>query len=447
MRVLIVGRWAKEEALARCLEEEDGIRLYAFMGGKNRNIAALARDFVIGDCRRVSAIRKYALSRSVDMAVVGATRALAHGAVDALEAVGIPCMAPTRAAFRLESDKAFVRRLMEEHAIAGMPDFAVFDDPRDAVRHLEATEEQVAVKPVGLTDGFGVKVMGRQLRDEAEAKRYVRRIFEEDIGGLPRVVIEERLRGEEFSLQAFVDGTNLSFTPVVRDYKLLEEGEGGINTGGMGSYSDADHRLPVLAERHYRDAASIMRRVIHVLREDLGAPYRGVLVGQFILHGDEVMLLEFNGRPGDPEFLNVAAVLETSLLDIFETARTGRLDRLTVSYENRATVCKYLIPEGYPDPRGPMRFAIDEEKVARRGASVHHSCAELSEGVYEPGPRGVAITGVGDTLGEADRVCEECIGLAEGDPLCHRRDIGTPALTFHYREPVPDREARVARAS
>src|SRR5208337_2163246 len=183
-------------------------------------------------------------------------------------------------------------------------------------------------------------IMGEQV-DRAEAIAYVR-----SLNG--KAVIEERLLGEEFTLQAFVDGTHLVPMPLVQDHKRAFEGDVGPNTGGMGSYSLPDHMLPFVTQADYKKAIGIMKSAVAAM-ERKGQSYKGVLYGQFMNTAQGPKVIEFNARFGDPEAMNVLSLLTSDLSEIVYRIVEGSLSPSHAEFAPQATVCKYLVPEGYPD--------------------------------------------------------------------------------------------------
>ncbi|HXW98549.1 MAG TPA: phosphoribosylamine--glycine ligase, partial [Methanomicrobiales archaeon] len=235
MKLLLVGSGGREHAMAEAIARNGEVSLSAFMGKRNPGIARLAAGIQIGKETDAAAVRNFAVKERVDSAIIGPEAPLEAGIVDLLEESGVPCAGPTRAAARLETDKAFCRDLMAAHGIAGCPRYRVFRDPAEAAVFIGDHDGDLAVKPVGLTGGKGVRVMGEQV-DREGAMAYARSLSD-------GVVLEERLVGEEFTLQAFVDGKHLVPAPLVQDHKRAFEGDEGPNTGGMGSYSMPDHGL------------------------------------------------------------------------------------------------------------------------------------------------------------------------------------------------------------
>ncbi|MFD1568031.1 phosphoribosylamine--glycine ligase, partial [Halolamina litorea] len=344
--VLVIGGGGREHAIVRALA--DDAEVYALSSNRNPGIDALAAGMEIADGTDTDAVVDYAEEIGADAAVVGPESALAAGVADALDDAGVFTFGPTAEAARIETDKAYQREFMAENDIPGTPGFETFDAADAAADYVESIDDDVAVKPAGLTGGKGVRVTGDQV-SHAEAAAYVRE------SGHDEWVIEERLVGEEFTVQAFVADGVVRPTPAVQDHKRAYEGDEGPNTGGMGSYSDAGPTLPFMTEADYLAAVDVLDATVEAL-----PAYTGVLYGQFMLTAEGPKVVEFNARFGDPEAMNVLPVMETPLLDVVTAARDG--DTLPEpTFENRATVCKYAVPAGYPtDPESGAEIEVDE---------------------------------------------------------------------------------------
>ena len=413
MKVLVVGGGGREHAITRALSCNSDVKLFSVMARKNPGVARLAERVLLTDETNIPDIVRFATENGLDAAVIGPEAPLEAGIVDHLEAAGIPCVGPTRAAARIETDKAFCRRLMERHGIAGCPEYRVFHDPEEAGRFIEAYDGDLAVKPIGLTGGKGVRIMGEHV-DVAGAVEYVR-----EIGG--DVVLEERLLGEEFTLQAFVDGEHLVPMPLVQDHKRAYEGDVGPNTGGMGSYSLPDHMLPFVTRADYEEALRIMEDTVAAMRDE-GTLYRGILYGQFMNTREGPRVIEFNARFGDPEAMNVLSLLESDFSGIVRHIVEGDLSPAHVRFANQATVCKYLVPEGYPEApaaREPLTLGDSGD------ALLYYANVEERDGaLYTRTSRTLAFVGRGETLGEAEAIAEKAASSVTGR-VFHRRDIGT----------------------
>ena len=414
-RVLLVGGGGREHAIARAIAGSDrDADLYACASNRNPGIDSLADGYETLDENDPDAVRDYAASVDATLAVIGPESPLDAGVTDALDAAGIYTFSPRQAEAQLECDKAFQREFMAENGISGTPEFAVFEDVEAACDYVEGSDGDVAVKPHGLTGGKGVRVTGDQLT-KAEAVEYMCESDWDDW------VIEERLVGEEFTIQAFVADGAVRTTPAVQDHKRAYEGDEGPNTGGMGSYSDATFELPFMEPGDYGDAVAIMEETVAAMPD-----YKGVLYGQFMLTADGPKVVEFNARFGDPEAMNTLPVLETDLLDVLVAAREGEaLPEL--EFSGQATVCKYAVPEGYPtDPEGGTPIEVDEESAG--DALLYYASVDAREdGIYTTTSRSFAVIGVADSIAEAESIAEGALA-AVGAGLRVRHDIGTADL-------------------
>jgi phosphoribosylamine--glycine ligase len=314
---LLVGNGAREHAIAEAACRNANVRLFAFMSANHPGISSLVRksggDAKVGDIHSPQQVAAFSEGKSISLAFPSPDAVLAAGVTDALLVAGVMCAAPTKEAARLEWDKSYCRELLRDFKVPGSPKFGIFDDAREAHSFIDSMGGQVAVKPSGLTGGKGVKVTGFQLKDASEAKQYATELLSSKLGGAVNIVIEEKLDGEEFSLQAFSDGSKVWGMPAVQDHKRAYEGDIGPNTGGMGSYSDTNRLLPFMKKRHYDDALSIMQKTIEAFRKKTGKPYVGVLYGGFMATRDGVKLIEYNARFGDPEAMNVLSILASDL--------------------------------------------------------------------------------------------------------------------------------------
>ena len=420
--VLLVGGGGREHAVGRALADSEAT-LYACAGNRNPGIARLAEGVETLETTNPTAVRSYAEEVGATLAVVGPEAPLEAGIADALDDAGVYAFGPQEAEARIETDKAFQRRFMAEHDIPGCPDFETFEDMEAACEYIDEYDDDLVVKPAGLTGGKGVRVMGDQVTAE-EAKEYIRTSEYE------RIVLEERLVGEEFTIQAFVANGQLRVTPAVQDHKRAYEGDDGPNTGGMGAYSDASLELPFISEAEYNEAVDVLRATVDALEG-----YKGVLYGQFMLTADGITVVEFNARFGDPEAMNTLPVLNTDFLDVLVAAREG--DSLPkLSFSPRATVCKYAVPDGYPtDPEAGAKVTIDDDDVARIAEArdgdallYYASVDEREDGIYTTTSRSFAVVGVAETITDAEAIADAAIREAGEEGLRVRHDIGKPDL-------------------
>lgn len=420
MKALLVGGGAREHAIAKRLSESS--ELYAVMKNNNPGIAKLAKKVLLEADTNAEKIAEFAAQEKPDFAFVGPDAALAAGVADAIEAKGIPCVGPSQKAALIETDKLFCRQFLLENGIDCNPGFFAFDDGDYAAEFLRGMRKAV-VKPLGLTGGKGVKVMGEQASLE-EAQEYAKSLVEKD--GM--VLIEECLEGEEFSLQAFVSGDKIVEMPLVQDHKRAFENDVGPNTGGMGAYSDSNHLLPFVTLEEKNKAFDAMKQTVRALKEN-GIEYKGILYGQFMLTKKGPKLVEYNARFADPESMNVLSLLQTDFTQICLKIIDGTLSQNDVQFEKKATVVKYLVPEGYPtNPLKGSEVLVDEKKIdALKGELFYASVSQENGKLITGGSRALAVLGKGDSIEEAHEIAEKCAATV-GGKLFYRKDIGTKEL-------------------
>jgi phosphoribosylamine--glycine ligase len=431
LKVGIVGKDGRTTAMTRGLEASPRVTRPVLLLSNGRGLAGLQEALDAAERHRP------------DLVVIGPEEPLALGVVDELQSrFGIRAVGPTQALARLESSKSFTRELLAKHKIPGNPRHRVFAS-LDGVEAYLSSLGQFVIKPDGLTGGKGVKVSGDHLQSVADGVSYCRELL--GTAGA-RVVIEEKLEGEEFSLQSFCDGTHVADMVPVQDHKRAHDGDTGPNTGGMGSYTGEDHSLPFLTPSMLAEASAINRQVAAALAKETGQKYKGILFGGFMATGSGVKLLEYNARFGDPESLNVLSLLETDLCEIFEAIVDERLDRVPVRFKRRATVCRYIVPEGYPAHPvvNGLITAMPEETETLK---VYPAAVEpRGDAFLMTGSRALALVGLGATLDEANRIVEDAARSVTG-PVFYRKDIGTRALIDRRVSHMRTLLARAAAAS
>ena len=242
----------------------------------------------------------------------------------------------------------------------------------------------------------------------------------------PNVVIEDKLEGEEFSLMCFTDGKTVLAMPTVQDHKRAFNDDLGPNTGGMGSYSCGDHLLPFLKREDVEEAIKITGNVIGAIHKKTDQLFKGIIYGGFIITKDGVKLIEYNARFGDPEVMNVLPLLKTDLVTIFNGIINGQLRDIEVEFEKKATVCKYIVPEGYPGE------TVDGEKISIGEIPIntklfYSSVNKKEDGIYMTSSRAIGVVGIGDEIKDAEQIAEQAVSCVKGK-VFHRSDIGTDKL-------------------
>ncbi|MBD3330709.1 phosphoribosylamine--glycine ligase [Candidatus Peregrinibacteria bacterium] len=426
-KILLIGNGAREHVMAETLKNSrHGVELFAVGKTKNPGIADLCEEYMLADVCDEDSIREFANRVRPDMAVIGPEAPIAEGITDMLLENGIKSASPLASVGRLETSKSFARDLLTKYKIPGNPKYKVFFNEDGLSDIFDELGDDFVVKADGLKGGKGVKVSGDHLNGKEEGMNYARECLEE----AGRVVIEEKLVGQEFSLMCFCDGQSISAMPCVQDHKRAYEGDKGPNTGGMGSYSAPDHLLPFLSNKDVNEAFYINERVLEAIYKETDAHFKGVMYGGFILTKNGVKLIEYNARFGDPEVMNVLPLLKTDFVDVCDAIINDSLDELELEFEHKATVCKYVVPEGYPDnPVKNEQVNVSEEILTNEpGLKLYYaSVDERDDGLYLAGSRALAFVGIAETIEEAEAKAQKAVESVKG-PVFFRKDIGTREL-------------------
>ncbi|MCQ2085815.1 MAG: phosphoribosylamine--glycine ligase [archaeon] len=432
MRVLTIGGGGREHAAVEALYRS-GAEVYAVMKNMNPGIIRRSKGYKIVEETNVGMVCAYAKEVGAELAYIGPEAPLEVGLSDSLREIGVLCAAPTKSAARIETSKLFMREFINEHNIAGNVDYASFDNPEDAKRYIDSVEHEVVVKPVGLTGGKGVKVQGEHLHSVHDTTRYIDEVFNTGIGG-SGIIIEEKVSGEEFTQMAFCDGKHVEPMPLVQDHKRAYENDTGPNTGGMGSYSDSNHLLPFVEKSDRAAALNIIKNVVNAMNKDC-CQYCGPIYGQFMLTPAGPKIIEFNARFGDPEAMNVLSILESDFVDICYRMATGTLTK-AVEFGRRASVCKYVVPEGYgTKPISGSEIFVDEESIKRANAILYYANVNQDGRKLLTGTsRSLGIVGIADTIDKAEENCENALKFVRGDHIFVRHDIGRENLIQNHVE-------------
>lgn len=423
MNILLIGSGAREHAIASKLKENKNTKLFCFATNNNPGILALVEDIIIGDVLDVLAIINYAKKIKAELAWVGPEAPLAVGVVDALAKINVPSVGPTKQLADLEISKTFTRDLLQEYQINASPIFETELNIQGVADFSARVNHQTVIKPDGLTGGKGVLVFGDHYHSQEEELKFAKDYLEKD----GKVLMEEKLIGQEFSLMSFCDGEHLAHMPMVQDHKRAFIDDKGPNTGGMGSYACADFSLPFLSKQDVEEAKKINEQTLVALKNKFGIGYKGIMYGGFIATKNGVKLIEYNARFGDPEAMNVLLTLKTDLTEISEAIVNGTLDKTKVEFEPLATVCKYVVPEGYP-AKSVKNVAVDISAVDQNKVKLFYASIDEKEGkLFLKGSRAIGVVAKANTLEEAEKIVQTEIVKIKG-PVFYREDIGTKAL-------------------
>ena len=421
LTVLVVGGGGREHALAWKISQSPLVsKLYAAPG--NPGIARHA-ECVPVPVEDIQGLRDFAVSRKVDLTVVGPEAPLAAGLTDLLSREGLLVCGPDRAGAQMEGSKVFMKTILSKYGIP-TADFRVFEEYDEAEQFVLTHRLPVVIKADGLAAGKGVAVA--QTYEEAVAflsDVMERRVFG-DAGN--RVVIEECLSGEEASYIVFTDGHKVVPLPSSQDHKRIGDEDQGPNTGGMGAYSPAPVVTPRVEERVHRE---IFDPLLAGLRKE-GIVFRGILYAGLMIEDEKPRVLEFNVRFGDPEAQPLFLRLKSDLVPLLLQCAQGRITDAGMEIDPRPTVCVVMSSAGYPGKYG-KGFPIEgiAEAEQEEGVVVFHAGTATKDGrLVNNGGRVLGVTAIGDTLKGAIDRAYRAVGKIHWEGAYHRTDIGRKAL-------------------
>jgi phosphoribosylamine---glycine ligase len=424
MNVLVIGSGGREHALAwKISQSPRADRVFVAPGNAGTDIEGENVPIAIDD---FPALIRFAGENKVGLTVVGPEGPLAAGIVDAFESAGLRIFGPCRAAAELEGSKVFCKDLMRGADIP-TAEYQVFRDPAEAVRYLsERNNDRIVVKADGLAGGKGVVVCSSR----EEGIRAVEQIAMQKIFGAAgdRLVLEERLDGEEASVLAITDGSTIITLQPAQDHKAAFDGDIGPNTGGMGAYCPAplvsDDKLAWIDEH-------VLVPTVHAMKR-ARRPFRGVLYAGIMMTYQGPKVLEFNCRFGDPECQTILMRLKTDLLDLLDAAVDGRLAELPpLEWDPRPAVCVVMASKGYPHryEKGQVIRGLEAaDKLP--GVKVFHAGTSLNaEGhVVTSGGRVLGVTALGDSIPVAKLNAYRGVKAIRWDGAWCRKDISDKAL-------------------
>ena len=416
-KLMVVGGGGREHAIIKALKKNPEVsEIFALPG--NGGIAADATCVLIG-AKDIDGIVEFARREQIDFAVVAPDDPLVLGAVDALNAIGIPCFGPKKNAAIIEGSKVFSKNLMKKYGIP-TASYEVFDDARAALDYLENAPYPTVIKADGLALGKGVIIA--ETREEAVAA--VHSIMEDKIFGESgaHIVIEEFLRGPEVSVLSFTDGERVVPMISSMDHKRIFDGDAGPNTGGMGTVAPNPYYTKEIAERCMKE---IFIPTVRAMKQE-GREFRGCLYFGLMLTEKGPRVIEYNCRFGDPETQVVLPLLESDLLTVMRACADGKLDESMVSFRDGAACCVVLASDGYPS-HYETGFPITVD--ADFGGILYVAGAKKTEdALLTAGGRVLGVVAVADNLENAVRDAYRESEKIHFEGAYCRHDIGARAL-------------------
>ena len=418
MKILIVGGGGREHAIAWKLAKSPKVeKLYCAPG--NAGIAEVAECVNIG-VMEFDKLVAFAKEHAIDLTVVAPDDPLAAGAVDAFEAAGLRAFGPRANAAILEGSKAFSKDLMKKYGIP-TADYETFNDPEKALAYLETAKMPIVLKADGLALGKGVLIC----KDLEEAKAGVKTLMMDKQFGSAgdEIVIEEFMTGREVSVLSFVDGKTIKIMTSAQDHKRAKDGDQGLNTGGMGTFSPSPFYTPevdAFCKEH------IYQKTVDAMAAE-GREFKGIIFFGLMLTADGPKVLEYNARFGDPETQVVLPRMKNDLVDLFEACIDGTLDQINLEFEDNAAVCVVLASNGYPEhyEKGFEIRGLENFKD-KDGYYVFHAGSKFDEQerVVTNGGRVLGVTATGSNLKEARANAYKATEWIDFDNKYMRHDIG-----------------------
>lgn len=424
-KILLIGGGGREDAVARKIVES-GSELYAALKNRNPSILSLSKEHLICNELDYGKIADFADSRKVDLAFIGPDPVLDTPLAAELDKKGILVASPSRNAARIETSKAYMRELLNNHNISGNIFSKLFTDRNELSEFLSSSSMEFAIKPIGLTGGKGVKVMGEHLNGFDESFNYASQLIEKD----GQVLLEERLKGEEYTLQVFTDGKKILPTPLAQDFKRAYEGDKGPNTGGMGTITDADGLLPFVSKSSRDKAASIMQDIVTAMAKD-GDIFKGVMYGQFMETSEGPKVIEINARFADPESMNILSLFKGDFTELLYSIAEGSL-KTGITFDQKATVLKYIVPKGYGTKSEPGTVEINRSGLGQDTRLYYAAVSGTLDKVEMTSSRSLALVGIADSIEEASDVVESNLSNFTGDYFL-RHDIGSREMMARKR--------------
>jgi len=421
MKVLVIGGGGREHALVWKIAQSPRVKKI-FCAPGNAGIAQLATCVPIGS-EELEKLLGFAKENRIDLTVVGPEAPLSRGIVDLFSEQGLAIFGATRKAAELESSKSFAKDLMNKYGIPTAKG-QTFSSYKQAESYVHQIGAPLVVKADGLAAGKGVIVCDTVKQAISALKRI---LIEKEFGEAgSKVIVEECLVGEEASFLAFTDGETVLPLPSSQDHKAIFDNDEGPNTGGMGAYSPAPVVDPYM---HQKIMQEVMIPTVRAMAAE-GRPYKGVLYAGLMIKKDQIKVLEFNARFGDPEAQPLLIRMENDIIPVMEAVIAGRLANYKLEIDRRASVCVVMAAGGYPSSykKGEPISGLGGLKRMKDVVVFHAGTARKENSIVTSGGRVLGVTALGDTIEKAIEKAYQAILKISWQGAYHRKDIGQKAL-------------------
>ena len=421
MNVLLIGGGGREHAIAWKLSQSKNLSKLYIAGG-NAGTAQCGENIPISE-NDTAELVDFARQNGIGLVVVGPEDPLAAGVVDAFEEAGIKAFGPGKGAAKLEADKVFAKQMMRSASIS-TAEARIFERFSDAKAYIASRDEAVVVKAAGLAKGKGVYVCD----DPSDGILAAEKIMCDKTFGEAgeKIVVEDKLLGEEASILAFVDGRNIYVMESSQYHKPIGDGDTGPNTSGMGAYSPAPVVTDALIDQITRE---ILVPIVDGMNRN-GTPYKGVLYTGLMITAGGPRVLEFNVRFGDPEAQPILMRLKSDLLEVLLAVCQGRLDQVTLEWDRRPAVCVVMASGGYPGDyeKGKIITGLKEAEQLKDVVVYQAGTAKENGNIVTAGGRVLGVTALGETIADAKTRAYEAVDKIKFDGAYCRRDIADKAI-------------------
>ncbi|MEK6973252.1 MAG: phosphoribosylamine--glycine ligase [archaeon] len=421
MKILVVGSGGREHALVWKIAQSKLVKkIYCAPG--NAGTLQLAENLDIGS-EDIKKLADFASDKKIDLTIVGPEAPLVEGIVDEFNKKGLVCFGPTKKGAQLEGSKAFTRALCKKYDIPG-PAFEEFDDYDEALDYVDSIKGPLVVKADGLAAGKGVIIADTKEHAHAAIKQC---LVDNEFGKAGnKIVIEEKLIGEEVSYLVLCDGQNFLAFPSAQDHKRVFDNDSGPNTGGMGAYSPA----PVFTEKvRQKVDAEIIQKTIDALIAE-GIEYKGVLYAGLMINNGDPKLLEYNCRFGDPETQAIVPRVNSDLVELFQATINGNLNKTKIDISPNACTAVVLASGGYPGnyEKGIPISGLDLAAKVPNTQVFHAGTKKQGNAVVTNGGRVLSVTALGADIEQSIKRAYVAVEKVRFEKMMYRTDIGKKAI-------------------